>query len=457
MVDVRSDFPVTKTRLTSPVTGEQMPLVYLDHGASTHAPEVVLHAHERFIREAYSNVHRGAHHLSIVSTEAYEDVRFKCRAFVGARSDQEVVFAENTTHALNLAAHLVAERPGVTLVSSLEHHSNDLPHRARGPVVHFGTDENGQVDMRDFEKKLADHKVKLVAVSMASNVTGIRPPLDEIVDLAHAFGAEVLVDGAQGLAHLPIDLTKIGTSGGPDYFAAAGHKAYAPMGGAFLLAPRERLDHAPPYRPGGGTVKLVSPNDAVWVDGAERHEGGTPNVPGIVAMGAAIDYLRGIGMQNIRDHELAMLATMIDGMEAIDGVKVLGKASLEDRVGTVSFTVQDVPHGLVSTVLDQEYGIATRNGCFCAHPYLLDLLEITDPEPLRERIRAGATSREPDFPGAARASLGVYNVADDVERFLGAMRTIARRGWKGSYTWADGEWSAPRLAQTEPSQLGQKA
>lgn len=449
MLDVRADFPVTKTRLTSPVTGEKLPLTYLDHGASTHAPEVVLHAHERFIREAYSNVHRGAHHLSIVSTEAYEDVRFKCKAFVGARKDQEVVFAENTTHALNLAAHLVAERPGVTLVSALEHHSNDLPHRARGPVVHFGVDQSGQVDMRDFEKKLADHKVKLVAVSMASNVTGIRPPLDEIVDLAHAFGAEVLVDGAQGLAHLPIDLSRIGTSGGPDYFAAAGHKAYAPMGGAFLVAPRETLDHAVPYRPGGGTVKLVSFEDALWVDGVERHEGGTPNVPGIVAMGSALDYLRGIGMQNVREHELDLLRRMLDGMRGIEGVHVLGEAPVEDRVGTVSFTVEGVPHGLVSTVLDQEFGIATRNGCFCAHPYLIDLLGIDDAEPLRQRIRAGATSREPDFPGASRASLGVYNVEEDVDRFLHALGIIARKGWEGDYVWEDGEWSAPQVPRKE--------
>ncbi len=456
MLDLRADFPVAQTRLVSPVTGDSMPLTYLDHGASTHAPEAVLHAHERFIREAYSNVHRGAHHLSIVSTEAYEDVRFKCRAFVGARRDQEVVFAENTTHALNLAAHLEAERPGVTLVSALEHHSNDLPHRSRGPVVHFKVDEDGQVDMRDFEKKLAGHKVKLVAISMASNVTGIQPPLGDIVDLAHAFGALVLVDGAQGLAHLPIDLATIGTSGGPDYFAAAGHKAYAPMGGAFLVAPRDRLDHATPYRPGGGTVKLVSFSDAMWVDGPERHEGGTPNVPGIVAMGAALDYLRGIGMQNIREHELTLLRRLLKGMQEIDGVSVLGRAPVEKRVGTVSFVVEGVPHGLVSTVLDQEYGIATRNGCFCAHPYLIDLLGIKDPETLRERIRAGATTREPDFPGAARASLGVYNVEEDVDRFLGALRTIAAKGWQGRYAWKDGEWVA-HAPEAKTSGVGAQA
>ncbi|MBW3582631.1 MAG: aminotransferase class V-fold PLP-dependent enzyme [Euryarchaeota archaeon] len=445
-VDVRDQFPVTKTRLTSAVTGAGMPLTYFDHGASTHAPESVLHAHERFIREAYSNVHRGAHHLSIVSTEAYEDVRWKAKAFVGARKDQEVVFAENTTDALNLAAHLMAERPGVTLVSAMEHHSNDLPHRAKGPVVHFGTDENGQVDMRDFEKKLAEHKVKLVAITAASNVTGIRPPLDDIVDLAHAFGAKVLVDGAQALAHLPTDLSRIGTSGGPDFFAAAGHKAYAPMGGAFLVAPREVLDHAEPYRPGGGTVKFVALDDAMWVDGVERHEGGTPNVPGIVAMGAAIDFLRGIGMEAVRAHELELLKAMFAGMEQIPGVRWLGTAPPEDRVGTVSFVVDGVPHALVSTVLDNEYGIATRNGCFCAHPYLVDLLGIDDPEMVRERIKAGATTREPDFPGAARASLGIYNDIADVERFLEALHTVAAKGWKGDYSWADGTWVHQRPA-----------
>lgn len=440
MIDVRSQFPVTQTELVSPVTGRPLRLVYMDHGASTHAPESVLHAHERFIREAYSNVHRGAHHLSIVSTEAYEDVRWKCRAFVGARNDQEVLFAENTTHALNVAAHLMKDLPGVTLVSAMEHHSNDLPHRAAGPVVHFGTDENGQVDMRDFEQKLAQHKVKLVAVTAVSNVTGIMPPLDDIVDLAHAFGARVLVDGAQALAHLPLDLKSIGTTGGPDFFAAAGHKAYAPMGGAFLVAPREVIDHAPPYRPGGGTVKYVGLDDVMWVDGVERHEGGTPNVPGIVAMGAAIDFLRGVGMENIRAHELELLEKLLIGIESIDGVRFLGNAPLEQRVGAVSMVIDGVPHGLVSTILDNEFGIATRNGCFCAHPYLVKLLGIDDPHTVQEEIRKGATTREPDFPGATRASIGIYNDEADIDLLLEALRTIAERGWAGEYAWADGVW-----------------
>jgi cysteine desulfurase / selenocysteine lyase len=440
MIDVRAQFPVTQTRLVSPVTGQPLRLVYMDHGASTHAPEQVLHAHERFVREAYSNVHRGAHHLSIVSTEAFEDVRWKCRAFVGARNDQEVLFAENTTHALDMAAHLMKDIPGVTLVSAMEHHSNDLPHRATGPVVHFKTDKDGQVDMRDFEAKLAAHKVKLVAVTAVSNVTGIMPPIDEIVDLAHAFGARVLVDGAQALAHLPIDLKSIGTTGGPDFFAAAGHKAYAPMGGAFLVAPREVIDHAPPYRPGGGTVKFVGLDDVMWVDGVERHEGGTPNVAGIVAMGAAIDFLRGVGMEAVRQHELELLEKLLVGMQDINGVRYLGEAPLERRVGAVSFIIDDVPHGLVSTILDNEYGIATRNGCFCAHPYLVNLLGITDPQVVQDAIRKGASSREPDFPGATRASIGIYNTEEDIEHLLGALRAIAAKDWQGDYEWIDGVW-----------------
>lgn len=435
-LDVRADFPVTQTRLKSPLTGESLPLVYLDHGASTHAPTPVLNAHQRFLSEAYANVHRGAHHLSIVSTEAYEDARWKVKAFVGAGPDHEVLFASNTTEALNIAAHLLRETPGHTLVTVMEHHSNDLPHRATGPYAHVAVDEHGQLDLADLEAKLDRYKTKLVAVTAASNVTGIRPPLEEVTELAHRYGAKVLVDGAQALAHLPIDLQSMGGDGGPDLFAAAGHKAYAPMGSAFLVAPEELLERAPPFRPGGGTVKLVGPDDVEWATGPERHEGGTPNVPGIVALGAALDYLRSIGLGEIRKHELVLLERLLEGLAEIPGVTLLGDAPLEHRVGAVGFTVEGVHHGLVSTILDNEHGIATRNGCFCAHPYLVGLLGLPDIEDLRARIRAGASTREPDFPGAVRASLGVYNNAAEVERFLEALALIAAKGWKGAYSWS---------------------
>ncbi len=448
--NVREEFPVLETKLTSAVTGETMPLTYLDHAASTHAPRSVLEEHQRFLSEAYANVHRGAHHLSIVSTETFEDVRWKVAAFVGAPDHHEVVFTANTTEALNVAAHLLAHEEGETLVTLLEHHSNDLPHRARGPVTHVDCLDTGELDLEDLETKLRTRDVKLLAVSAASNVTGIRPPLDAVVEMAHDAGARVLVDGAQALAHTPLDIQNLG-DGGPDLFAAPGHKAYAPMGSSFLTADPELLDAAPPFRPGGGTVKLVSRDDVTWVTGAERHEGGTPNVAGVAALGAALDFLRNQHMDEVRAHERELLTHLHAGLRGIEGVEVYGEVEPEDRVGVATFNVEGVPHALASTILDNEFGIATRNGCFCAHPYLVRLMDMGDEvEPLRERLRQGASTRDPDFPGAVRASLGIYNGEEEVERLLGAVEVLADRAWRGSYTF-DEERKAWRASKTPPA------
>jgi selenocysteine lyase/cysteine desulfurase len=439
-LDVREAFPAADTRLTSPVDGTERRLIYMDHAASTHAPQPVLDAHQRFLRDAYANVHRGAHHLSAVSTEAYEDVRWKCKAFVGARADQEILFTQNTTAALDLAAHLVADEPGRTLVTRLEHHSNDLPHRARGDVAHVDVRDDGSLDLADLEAKLAEAETRLVAVSMASNVTGIRPPLDRVVDLAHEHDARVLVDGAQGLAHLPISLEDIGTSGGPDLFAAPGHKAYAPMGSAFLVAPEDLLATADPYRPGGGTVAWVGDDDTVFAHGHDRHEGGTPNVPGAVAMGAALDFLRGLGLEEVREHEVDLVERALDGLGSIEGVTVLGDRPAGERVGALAFTVDDVHQGLVATILDHEHAIATRSGWFCAHPYVARLLGVHDQaDALRERVLAGESARVPGFPGATRASLGVYNTGRDVDQLVRAVDEVARQDWTGDYTWSKRE------------------
>jgi selenocysteine lyase/cysteine desulfurase len=444
-LDVRDDFPVLDTTLTSPVTGDPMPLTYLDHAASTHAPQPVLDEHKRFLSEAYANVHRGAHDLSVVSTETYEDVRWKVQAFVGAPETHEVIFASNTTEALNVAAHLLGDEDGETLVTRLEHHSNDLPHRAHGPVTHVGATPEGDVDLRDLEGKLRTRDVKLVAVTAASNVTGARPDLDRIVDLAHEHDARVLVDGAQALAHFPVDLEAMGSTGGPDLFAAPGHKAYAPMGSSFLVAHRELLDEAPPFRPGGGVVKLVGEDEVVWKTGPERHEGGTPNVAGADALGSALDYLRTLGMEAVEEHEQTLYQDVLEGLEAIPEVTVYGDLPPERRVGVATFNVESVPHSLVSTVLNHEFGVATRNGCFCAHPYLVGLMDIGDElEALRDRLRQGGSTREPDFPGAVRASLGVYNDASDVERLLEGVRVVAQGDWQGDYSFSEREmaWQA---------------
>lgn len=453
--DCRRDFPIANTTLESPVTGAKLKLVYLDHAATTHPPKPVLDCFEEFLRHAYANVHRGAHHLSLVSTERFEDCRWKLKAFTGAHREAEVVFTQNTTGALNLAAHLMAQEKGATLVTQLEHHSNDLPHRARGPVVRVAATKEGRVDLADYRRTLKEHKVKLVAVTAASNVTGIMPPLPEMIDLAHKAGAKVLVDGAQALAHFPVNLTKWGDTGGPDFFAAPGHKAYAPFGAAFLIAPKDVVDKAEPFWPGGGTVKLVGEDEVLWTQGLERHEGGTPNVAGVVALSAAVDYLREKGMQRVRDHEVALARKMFEGLAAIKGVKLLTKVPVEERVGVSTFTVEGVPHGLASTVLDHEFGVATRNGCFCAHPYLVQLLGLPDVEHLRQQLRAGGSTNAPDFPGGTRASLGIYNDDADVERFLEGMRAVAARKWQGKYLH-DGEgWrlDAPDAPKPIPPEI----
>jgi selenocysteine lyase/cysteine desulfurase len=457
VLDVRADFPVTQTCFQSPVTGEKLQLVYLDHAASTHPPTTVLDAHEEFLRGAYANVHRGAHHLSHVSTEKFEDCRWKIRAFTGAHKEAEVVFTHNTTSALNLAAHLMAHVPGKTLVTQLEHHSNDLPHRARGPVVRVPATADGRLDMAAYKRTLTEHKVKLVAITAASNVTGIGPPLAEAIDAAHKVGARVLVDGAQALAHLPLQLARCGSTGGPDLFAAAGHKAYAPFGAAFLVAAKDLVEGAEPFYPGGGTVRLVTDREVLWSRGGEKQEGGTPNVSGVVALGAALDFLRAAGMSHVREHEVALAHQLFEGLADIPGVDVFGASVRpEDRVGVASFTVEGVPHGLVSTVLDHEFGVATRNGCFCAHPYLTMLLGVSgDAAALQERIRAGESPNSATFPGASRASLGIYNDEADVERFLEGLRVVVARKWQGKYVH-DGEgWvlDAPGAPRAIPPEI----
>lgn len=450
-LDVRSDFPVTETVLTSPVTGKEMPLIYLDHGASTHPPRQVLDAHDRFLEQVYANVHRGAHKLSQVSTEVFEDARMKVQAFVGARPGAEVIFSTNTTGALNLGAHIMKDVEGPTLVTMLEHHSNDLPHRARGDVVHVECTDGGDLDMGDYEDKLRQHGPKLVALTAASNVTGIIPPIEECVTLAHDHGARVLLDGAQALAHLPLDLKSMGSDGGPDMFAAAGHKAYAPFGASFLVVDPDLADAADPFMPGGGTVKLVSTDEAMWTTGAERHEGGTPNIAGAVALAAGIDYLRRLGMENVRAHELELLRHVRKRIRDIDGLTTYGDVPDHRRVGVVSFNIDGVPHGLASTILDNEFGIATRNGCFCAHPYLVRLLGIGDEVgSMRQRLRDGGSTNEPDFPGAARATIGVYNTAEELDRFAEAVDIIARGEHTGEYSWSEaGGWTCKGCRVTD--------
>lgn len=424
---VRRDFPILRRRVRG-ADGQRHRLVYLDHGASTHAPRPVIEAVSDFLSNQYANVHRGHHTLSQESSQAFEDAAATLGSFIGAdAAEQPLCLTGNTTQALDLAAHLMADVPGATVVTQAEHHSNDLPHRRRGPVLRAPVDGAGRILVGALQDLLDQNDVKLLAVTGASNVTGLMPDVHRLARMAHDAGARILVDAAQLYAHAPIDVRPPGHAEHLDFLAAAGHKAYAPLGSAFLAAPAELVDWAPPHVTGGGTVRWVTESGVEHKLGPERHHGGTPNIVGAVAFAAATRYLQGIGMDAVRDHERELVAHMLrrfQDLKADHGVELLGPRSVHAapfKVGVFSFLVPGLAHGEASRQLDSRWGIATRNGCFCAQPLLNQLMGLgTQPAWTTLPDEDGA-----ELPGAVRASLGLYNTRTDVDLLCDAVAELA--------------------------------
>jgi cysteine desulfurase / selenocysteine lyase len=434
MIDIeriRAQFPITEQRFHVLGEAEPRPLVYLDHGASTHPPRPVLDTYKDFLEHSYANVHRGRHYLSEMASDRFENVSVDILRFIGAEPDRRsLILLGNTTQALDLAAHVMAGRDGVTLVSLMEHHSNDLPHRARGRVTHFGVLADGTLDYCDLEAKLKAQPVKLVAVTGASNVTGYLVDVHRVARLAHAHGARVLVDAAQLLAHAPLRVLPKDDPAHLDFVAGAGHKAYAPFGSAFLYGPAELMDEAPPYIPAGGTVVYVTEDEAFYKKSPDRHEGGTPNIAGAVALAAALRFLEQAGMDDVRAHERVLVERAMDALGRLDGVTVLGHPDPALRIGALSLTIEGVPHELAASILNREAAVAVRNGCFCAHPYLHKLLKLENTGELRRRLLAG---EEVELPGAVRPTFGIFNTEQEVDELTRMIRVIRDRAWKGSY------------------------
>jgi selenocysteine lyase/cysteine desulfurase len=440
---IRDQFPITRQRFQVLGSSEPKPLIYMDHGASTHPPTPVLETYKDFLECSYANVHRGRHYLSEMATDRFEHVSDDIYRFIkGSRDGNAVILCGNTTQALDLAAHVMRHRHGVTLVSLMEHHSNDLPHRSRGEVVHFGVRPDGTLDYDDLEAKLRAHQVKLVAVTGASNVTGYLTDLPRIARLAHAHGARVLVDGAQILAHAPVDVRPNDDAAHVDFFAGAGHKAYAPFGSSFLFGPTELFDEAPPYIPSGGTVVYVTEDEAYYKKSPDRHEGGTPNIAGAVALAAALRFLEQAGLEAVRAHESTLVRQAMQALAKLDGVRVLGDPEPDHRIGALSLTIDGVPHELAASILNREAAIAVRNGCFCAHPYLHRLLGLTDTTELRRRLLAG---EEVELPGAVRPSFGIFNDEQEVDELVRMIRVIRDRAWKGDYADVPGAAACKEL------------
>jgi selenocysteine lyase/cysteine desulfurase len=409
------------------VHGEPVRHVNLDIAAS--APALVTVA-ER-VQESlhwYASVHRGAGFLSQVSTAAYESVRDHASEFVGARAGDTVVFTRNTTDALNLLATAIPRGESV-LVLDVEHHANLLPWR-RGSVTTLSAAATLDATVAALESELRRHPAALLAVTGMSNVTGEVLPIRALAALAHRHHARIAVDGAQLLPHHGI--TK--ALDGIDYLAFSGHKLYAPFGAGVLIGPGDWLDSAPPYLAGGGAVRQVGILDVAWHDGPARHEAGTPNTIGVLALGAAFEALSKLTFDTIGAHERALDQALREGLGAIEGVRIARIwPDSPVPVGIVTFALEGYPAALVAAYLAAEHGIGSRDGRFCAHPLLARL----------------------GFPeGAVRVSFGLSTRSDDIERVLGALERLVREGPSWAYDRTENGYSPANDPRHLPAHLG---
>lgn len=415
---VRAEFAIVGRRVPVLGSGER-PLVYMDHAASTHAPASVLNAYVEFVAREYANIHRANHHLSRKATERFDEAYYIVADFLGAELKKGcVAFTSNTTHAIDLASHVMADAPGKVITTEMEHHSNELTHRSRGALLRARVTDDGALDLNHLEELLRGNEVKLVAVTAGSNVTGFMPDLPRIARMAHEHGALILVDAAQALARMPIDVKDFDHPEHLDFVAGAGHKAYAPFGAGFLYGPRALMNEAPPYVPGGGTATQVTVRSAEYLPAPDRHQGGTPNIAGVVGMAKALQFLDSIGLEEVRAHEVKLMSRLLAGMKAMDGVTVYGPGGADQRLGVAAFNVEGVSDLLTAAVLSEEGAIAVRNGRFCAHIYVDRLLG---------RGKPGAAT------GAVRCSVGLYNDETDVDRLLEFVGRVRDRKWKGTY------------------------
>ena len=401
--------------------------VNLDCAASTPALTAVVTA----VNEAlpwYSSVHRGAGHLSQVSTRMYEAARESVAAFVGAREHDSVVFVRNTTDAINhLAACLRIPAGSTVLTTEIEHHANMLPWRRLGAVEYLAPPRSPEALLASMDAALsaAGGRVAVVAVTGASNVTGEVMPVAQLARIAHAHGAIMSVDAAQLAPHRAIDMAAMDV----DCLALSGHKMYAPFGAGALVVRTALVADAEPFLAGGGAVDFVTLDDVLWTGMPDRLEAGSPNVIGAIALGVAANTLSAVGMDRIAAHERDLLARIDAGLARFPAVKRLRlwDGPGVDRLGVVAFTLDGMHHALVAAALSAEHAIGVRHGCFCAHPYITHLLGIdaVGADAVRSSLRRGERA---GIPGAVRASFGIGTTVQDIDALVAALEELIADG-----------------------------
>lgn len=391
---IRNDFPILKRE----VNGK--PLVYLDNGATTQKPKFVIDAITNYYEEMNSNVHRGVHYLSQLSTDAFEVTRRKVQQFINAKEEAEIIITKGTTESINLVASCFGKafvhEGDEIIISAMEHHSNIVPWQMlcedRGAVLRvIPMNDKGELDMKAYEELLSD-KTKIVAVAYVSNALGTINPVKQIIEMAHARNVPVLVDAAQAIQHIAIDVQELDV----DFLAFSGHKMYAPTGVGVLYGKRVLLDAMPPYQGGGDMIKDVTFEKTTYNELPFKFEAGTPNIEAGVCFAAAIDYINSLGIENIKAHEDELLAYATQKLKAIAGVRIIGEAEYKSSV--ISFVVDGVHPYDIGVILDK-LGIAVRTGHHCAQP-VMDRFNI---------------------PGTVRASLALYNTKEDIDNFVAGL------------------------------------
>ncbi|MEO7658098.1 MAG: cysteine desulfurase [Pyrinomonadaceae bacterium] len=394
---VRKDFPV----LSQTVNGK--PLVYLDNGASSQVPQIVIDRGSKYLQEEHSNIHRGVHYLSQHATTAYEAAREKVKRFINAKEAKECIFVRGTTEGVNLVASSYGrkfiDRGDEILVSQMEHHSNIIPWQIiaeeRGATIRMiPMNDRGELIIDEYEN-LLNERTKMVAVTHVSNSLGTVNPVKEMIATAHKFGVPVCVDAAQSVPHFPVDVQDLDA----DFFIFSGHKMFGPTGSGVVYGKREWLDKMPPYQTGGGMIRTVSFEGTTFAPIPDKFEAGTPAIAAGIGLGAAIDYINSIDFVAAAAYEHELLEYATERLSDIPGVKIIGTAA--EKASVLSFTIEDIhPHD-IGTILDQS-GIAIRAGHHCAQP----VMEFFD------------------VPATARASFAFYNTREEVDKLANAVQKV---------------------------------
>ena len=388
---IKSDFPT----LNQKINGND--LIYLDSAATTQKPVSVIEAIESYYKLINSNIHRGVHTLSGKATEAYENARSKVAEFIKANSRKEIIFVRGATEAINLVAHSyvkpILKEGDQIIISQMEHHANIVPWQiicgeSKAELRIVPMNHEGELSLSEF-KNLINERTKFISINHVSNTLGTINPVREIVKIAHSKNIKIMIDGAQAVQHMPLNIEKLGA----DFYCFSGHKMYAPTGIGVLYGKRELLEKMPPYQGGGDMIKSVTFEKTIYNDIPNRFEAGTPNISGVIGLGAAIDYITEVDMYDIAEHEKELLDYATQEIKKIGEVKVIGNSS--EKASVLSFVIDKIhPHD-IGTIMDK-HGVAIRTGHHCTQP-IMDFYEIS---------------------ATARASFGIYNSKEDVDKMI---------------------------------------